>query len=274
MRASTICILVFSGAFLAWAGDPPEALAGADPGTAITDRADPDGATSDSAAENKSSSDDDAADPAVEAAAEPTTDPEAGRILGIIPDNKIVTSSRSRNEEPLTARQKYWLATKDTIDPYTFVLAGFYAGIEQWQDDYPSWRLGAQGYGRRFGAAYADQVVGNYLTEGILPALLREDPRYFRKGTGSGWSRMGYALTRSVITRTDRHRDRFNYSEVVGNAAAAGISDLYYPHSEATLGETAEKFGVQMISDAAFNVLIEFWPDMRRTIFRHAPFLH
>lgn len=201
-------------------------------------------------------------------------DSEAGRILGIIPDNKIVPSTKKDTEEPLTARQKYWLATKDTIDPYTFVLAGFYAGIAQWQHDYPSWQQGGAGYGRRFGAAYADQAVGNYLTEGILPALLHEDPRYFRKGTGSGWARTAYALSRVLITPTDCQKTEFNYSEIVGNAAAAGISNLYYPRSEATLGETGEKFAVQMVSDAAFNILLEFWPDMRRSVFRHVPLLH
>jgi hypothetical protein len=214
---------------------------------------------------------------AADQVAQPDTtapDPEAGRILGILPDNKIVSSTKAATEEPLTTRAKYVLAFRDTTDPSTFLLAGFYAGIAQWQNDYPSWKLGAAGYGRRLGAAYADQAVGNYLTEAILPALLREDPRYFRKGTGGGWSRTAYALTRVLITRTDRGRNDFNYSEFIGNGAAAGISNLYYPHSEATLGETGEKFAVQVVSDAAFNIILEFWPDMRRVVARHTPFFH
>ena len=201
-------------------------------------------------------------------------DPEAGRILGVIPDNKIVPSTKSSTEEPLKPGEKFALATKDTIDPFTFVLAGFYAGVAQWQNDYPTWKQGAVGYGRRFGAAYADQVVGNYLTEAIVPVIFHEDPRYFRKGTGGGWSRLSYALTRTVITRTDRSRNEFNYSEFVGNAAAAGISNLYYPASERTVGETGEKFAIQIVSDSAFNILLEFWPDMRRMLGKHDPFKH
>ena len=95
-----------------------------------------------------------------------------------------------------------------------------------------------------------------------------EDPRYFRKGTGSKWGRLDYALTRVVITRTDSGGASFNYAEVIGNGAAAGLSTLYYPAVERTVGETAEKLGFQLVSDAGFNALLEFWPEMRHTIFR------
>lgn len=204
----------------------------------------------------------------------PVDNPEAGRIFGVIPDNKIVPSSKASTEEPLTSRGKFGLAWRDTIDPFTFVLAGFYAGLAQWQNDYPTWKQGGQGYGKRFGAAYADQVVGNYLTEAILPALLHEDPRYFRKGGGGGWARTSYALTRVLITRSDRGKNEFNYSEIAGNAAGAGVSNLYYPASERTVGETGEKFAIQIVSDAAFNILLEFWPDMHRMIAKRVPFIH
>ncbi len=199
-------------------------------------------------------------------------DPEAGRILGLIPDNKVVPSTKTATEEPLTPGGKFLLASKDTIDPFTFVLAGFNAGIAQWQNDYPAWKQGGVGYGKRFGAAYADQAIGNYFTEAIIPVLMHEDPRYFRKGTGTKWSRMTYAMTRTVVTRTDRGKSQFNYSEFVGNAAAAGIANLYYPASERSVGETGEKFAIQIASDSAFNVLLEFWPDMRRVFLKHGPF--
>lgn len=210
------------------------------------------------------------------AIAEPVTvqDPEAGRVLGLIPDNKIVPSAKRATEEMLTPGAKFVLASKDTIDPFTFVLAGFYAGIAQWQNDYRSWKQGGLGFGKRLGAAYADQAVGNYFTEAIVPVLLHQDPRYFRKGTGTGWSRLRYALTRTVITRTDAGKTQFNYSEVVGNAMAAGISNLYYPANERTVGETGEKLGIQVGSDSAFNILLEFWPDMRRVLVKRTPFKH
>jgi hypothetical protein len=206
-------------------------------------------------------------DAAAQDSAQPAAEEPEGRILGVIPNNKTVPQSAPK-EEPLTTRKKFNLAFKDTTDPFTVVLASFYAGIAQWQNDFPTFGQGGTGYAKRFGAAYADQAIGNYLTEAILPSLLREDPRYFRKGTGSARHRINYALSRTFITRTDRGRDRFNYSEIVGNGLAAGISNLYYPASERTAGETMEKFGVQVVSDSAFNILLEFWPDLKHAILR------
>src|SRR6516225_3263163 len=101
-----------------------------------------------------------------------------GRVLGVIPAHKII-STTSLAIEPLAPRGKFNLAFKDTVDPFTFVSAAFYGGIAQWQNDYPGYGQGAQGYSKRFAAAYADQAIGNYLTEAIFPVLLRQDPRYF-----------------------------------------------------------------------------------------------
>jgi hypothetical protein len=190
-----------------------------------------------------------------------------GRVLGVIPANKILPTA-SPAIEPLTAGGKFRLAFKDTVDPFTFASAGFYAGIAQWHNDSAGYGQGAQGYSKRFAAAYADLAIGNYFTEAIMPTVLREDPRYFRLGTGGGLTRLKYALSRTLITRTDSGKSRFNSSEFLGNAAAAGISTLYYPAADRTAGEVSEKFGIQVIGDTAFNVLIEFWPDMRRLIVR------
>ena len=202
---------------------------------------------------------------------QPSTDvsstiPDEGRILGIIPNNKTVPLTPA--ETALTRRGKFDLAFKDTFDPFTFVAAGFYAGLAQWQNDYAPFGQGGTGFAKRFGAAYADQAIGNYMTEAILPSLLHQDPRYFRKGSGSPWRRVGYALSRTIISRTDTGRKTFNYSEFAGNAAAAAISNAYYPASERTAGEACEKLTIQLVSDTGFNVLLEFWPDMRHAIFR------
>jgi hypothetical protein len=203
---------------------------------------------------------------------QPSTDafpasPEEGRILGVIPNNKTAPQL-APVEAPLTPRGKFSLAFKDTVDPFTFVSAGFYAGVAQWQDDYAPFGQGGTGYAKRFGAAYADQAIGNYMTEAIFPSLLHQDPRYFRKGSGGPWRRVSYALSRTIITRTDTGRKAFNYSEIAGNAVAAAISSAYYPASVRTAGEAGEKLTVQLVSDSAFNVLLEFWPDMRHAIFR------
>ena len=92
----------------------------------------------------------------------------------------------------------------------------------------PEFGQGWAGYGRRVGTSYADQAIGNMMTEGIFPSILHEDPRYFRRGYGSFWSRTFYAATRVFVTKTDSGGTRFNFSEVLGNAAGTAISDAYY----------------------------------------------
>ena len=167
---------------------------------------------------------------------------------------------------PLTTGAKFVLAAHDSFDPFNWALAGVYAGVYQWQRDYPGFGQGAAGYAKRYGATFSDGAISTYISEAILPTLLHEDPRYFRLGEGSKWRRIGYALTRVLITKTDTGARRFNNSEIEGNLIAASIENVYYPPSNRTVGDTIEKFGIGVISDAGFNVLREFWPDMRRKV--------
>jgi hypothetical protein len=204
--------------------------------------------------------------PVAPVAPDATAAEDDGRIFGIIPDNKVPVPGAF--SKALTSREKYRLAFRETADPFTFVLAGFTASVSQWRNTSAEFGQGGAGYAKRFGAAYADQAIGNYVTEAILPSLLKQDPRYFRKGTGTKWRRLEYAVTRVGVTRTDSGKAEFNYSEIAGNAAATGIGNLYYPTSERSARETGERFGVQVMSDGAFNVLLEFWPDVRRAMFR------
>ena len=121
-------------------------------------------------------------------------------------------------------KQKFTIASKDSFDYPLIMLGAAIAGIGQWSNDNPSFGQGAAGFARRFGTSYADQAIGNIMTEGLFPSFLREDPRYFRRGTGSKWSRTFYAATRVFVTHTDAGTLRFNYSEVLGNAAAVAAA--------------------------------------------------
>jgi hypothetical protein len=118
------------------------------------------------------------------------------------------------------------------------------------------------------GGAFADQAIGNFMTEAFVPATLHQDPRYFTKGKGGFWRRTGYAISREVITRGDNGHSQFNTSELAGNAVAAGISNLYYPSQDRSFGNTANKWGQQIGLDTLFNVMKGFWPDTRRNLSR------
>ncbi len=188
-------------------------------------------------------------------------------IMGVVP-NYATVNDPPKVYTPLTTREKFSTAAHDSFDPFNWVLAGVYAGVYQAKNEYAGFGQGFQGYAKRYGAVFADGAISTYLSEGIMPTILHEDPRFFRLGEGTKWHRISYAFTRVLVTRTDAGGQRFNNSEIVGNLIAAGISNLYYPESDRSVGVTFQKFGVGVMSDAAFNVLKEFWPDMKHKVLR------
>ncbi len=181
---------------------------------------------------------------------------EKQRVLSIIPNFYV---SYVPNAAPLNSRQKFELAWKTTLDPVTFAVSGIFAGIEQAQNTFPGYGQGAQGYGKRYGASLADSMTGTFLASAILPSLFRQDPRYFYKGTGSKRSRFFYALSSAVICKGDNGHWQPNYSNILGNLAAGGISNLYYPASDRNgAGLTFENGFIGVGSTAVANVLQEF----------------
>lgn len=194
----------------------------------------------------------------------PDQPPPDKRVFGVLPNYR--TTNESAVYTPITVKQKFIIGSKDSFDYPLVLLAGALAGVGQLSNQNESFGQGTAGFARRLGTAYGDQAIGNMMTEAIFPSMLHEDPRYFRRGQGSGWSRFGYALSRVLVTRTDAGGRRFNYSEVLGNATAVAISNSYYPDNR-TAGANAAKLGEQIATDAVSQVLKEFWPDIKRKLF-------
>jgi hypothetical protein len=186
---------------------------------------------------------------------------ESKRILGIIPNYR--TSPSLQNYEPLTTREKFKIASQDAFDRGTVGLAALFGAEGQLTNANRSFGQGGAGYGRYFGTAYGDLVIGDYMTEAVFPTLLHQDPRYFRRGTGSGWSRLGYAMGQIFWTHRDSGGTQFNYSEVIGNSTAVAISNAYYADNR-TAADGVSKLGMQLGVDMAANILKEFWPDLER----------
>ncbi len=190
-----------------------------------------------------------------------TVEGEDKRIFGVLPNYR--TAEMSAEFAPISARRKLKIATKDSFDYPLAILAGLYAGLYQLEDNHPEFGQGLKGYASRLGTSYADQVIGNYLTEGIMPIVFREDPRYFRMSEGPKKKRIGYALTRIFVTHTDSGKTSFNFAEVVGNGMAAGIGLSYYPDSR-NVSDFMLNWGTQLGTDATSQVLKEFWPDVKK----------
>jgi hypothetical protein len=191
-----------------------------------------------------------------EVAQEEMHEEEKQRLVGVLP-NFFVTYDW--HAPPLSAKQKYELAWKTMIDPSNFVVSGATAGIQQWQNDFSGYGQGAQGYAKRYGASFADGAIGNVLGGAVLPSLLHQDPRYFYKGTGSIRSRALYALAAALVCKGDNGRWQPNYSSVLGDFAAGGISNIYYPSTDRNgAGLTIENGLLGVVGDAVGNLVQEF----------------
>jgi hypothetical protein len=194
--------------------------------------------------------------PQVEVAQEQLKVEEQQRVLGIVPNFYV---SYIPNAAPLDGKQKFQLALRTVVDPVTFLFVGAVAGVQQEQGHFKAYGTGPGGYARRYGANYGDTVSGTFLGGALFPWLLRQDPRYFYKGTGSFGSRMYYAISRAVITKGDNQRWQANYSAVLGDLASGAISNLYYPADDrhgAAL--TFENAAIGVASGAAANIFQEF----------------
>src|SRR5580704_6745497 len=185
------------------------------------------------------------------------------RLFFALPN--FLTLENSAHVPPMTAAQKYKVAVRSSFDYVQFPWYAALAGISQAQNSEPGYGQGAEGYAKRFGSAFADGTIENFMVNAVVPAALHTDPRYYQLGKGGFVHRTGYALSRLFITRTDSGHNTFNFGEIGGSGMAAALSTYsYHPKSDKTLSNTASVWGTQVGYDAILIVLNEFWPDIRR----------
>jgi hypothetical protein len=199
--------------------------------------------------------------------ANPTVGQQTKRILWIAPNFAAVSANTT--PPPLTARGKFHLSFDDSVDYTSFVWAGMLAGQSMALRSYPELHEGAAGYARYYWRGFADQASGAFFTEALVPALTREDPRYYTLGHGSYFRRAIYSLAQVVLTRTDSGGTSFNMSEIFGNGLEAGLANAYYPPEERGMRKTMDSWGVGIESAAANNLVKEFWPDIHEALVRH-----
>jgi hypothetical protein len=188
------------------------------------------------------------------------------RIFGVVPNYRTVDSSLPFS--PLSNRQKLSIAAHDSFDWPTYVLAGGFAFLRPGAKEATAYGGGVEGYVNRYVRSGADQIMGNMLSEGLLPIVLHEDPRYFRLGTGRFGTRLASALSQIVVARNDKDRPTFNISEFLGNAIAVGVSTAYSPTLDSWSRRT-DKLFLMISTDALSNVIKEFGPDIRQRFLPH-----
>lgn len=194
----------------------------------------------------------------------PRVAPQNARLFWVLPN--YTTVEEREQFTPLSTATKFKLSAKTMTDPVTVFFIGGIALLGQARNSDPSYGPGFQGYDKRFATFYADTGIGTLMTTSVFPTLLRQDPRYFQLGKGSKWHRALYSASRIFVARSDHGELQFNYSEIVGNAVAAGISNTYHPQSQRTLGNTISIWGTDTMLNMICNLAKEFWPDIRRKL--------
>ena len=200
---------------------------------------------------------------------QPQIAPQNRRLFWVLPN--YTTVEQREQFTPLSTGTKFKLSAKTMTDPVTVSFIGGIALLGQARNSDPTYGQGFQGYDKRFATFYADTGIGTLMTTSVFPTVLRQDPRYFQLGKGSKWHRALYSASRIFVARSDRGDLQFNYSEIVGNAVAAGISNAYHPETQRTLGNTISVWGTDTMLNMICNVAKEFWPDIRRKIRKQSP---
>lgn len=180
---------------------------------------------------------------------------ETQRVFGVFQN---FYTSYIWDAKPMPAKQKYRLAFRSLIDPPQFLIVAGVAGAEHYNGTYPGYGPGIEGYGKRYGAALADQVTGRLIGSAILPSLLHQDPRYFYQGSGSVPSRTFHAVSHTFTARGDNGHIQPNYSHLLGTLAAAGIANLYHPETSRGVGDTFQNFGINTAGNIVGNLVREF----------------
>jgi hypothetical protein len=191
--------------------------------------------------------------------------PKNDRIFMVLPNYGTVEHPMA-TLTPLSVKEKFKIGAEDAFDTYSVPLAAIVAAINQASYADAAWGQGWGAYGKRFAAGYGDTVLGSFMTSGVFPSMLREDPRYFRLGTGGFRKRSFYAIKKIFVIRTDSGNTTFNFSEFGGNAAAAGISLTYHTRQDRNASNFFSDYATQIGIDVFANQLKEFWPDIRKKL--------
>lgn len=188
----------------------------------------------------------------------------AGKLVGYMTKRSLFFPDIAASPHPLSTGGKFELFVNESISPETVVVSGISAGFEQWRDTPPGYGLGAEGYGKRFGASMATNASSNFFGTFLGASLLRQDPRFFPQTHPTFWGSVTYSARRLFVTRSDSGNEVFNASGLIGPLAGETLANTYLPKTEQTSAKTGERYGIDLAWKFAGNMFKNYWP----TIFR------
>jgi len=164
----------------------------------------------------------------------------------------------------LALKDKFFFFVQDSFDPVNLLSTAFAAGIDQAENNDPSYGQGAQGYAKRWGAEYGGGVISRFFKYFAYPTIFSEDPRYYRLAHGSGGKRLLHAMQHALVAHQDDGTRMFNFSEWLGTTSAVVLTNTYHPDARRGVANTAERVGLSVLQDTGFDALREFWPEISR----------
>ncbi len=164
----------------------------------------------------------------------------------------------------LALKDKFFFFVQDSFDPVNLLSTAFAAGIDQAENNDPSYGQGTQGYAKRWGAEYGGGVISRFFKDFAYPTIFSEDPRYYRLAHGSGGKRLLHAVQHALVAHHDDGTRMFNFSEWLGTTSAVVLTNTYHPDARRGVANTAERVGLSVLQDTGFDALREFWPEISR----------
>jgi len=187
------------------------------------------------------------------------------RVLGLVPNFRSVSADVKL--PPMSPKEKFIVAGKDTFDYSALFVAGIQAGFAMNSKSYPEFGQGLKGYGQYYWHTLADTASENFFVGGIGPVVFKQDNRFYTLGHGSFGKRSFYAVTRVLVTRKDDGDETFNFSEVIGSGASAGFSTLWYPKQYQTWTKVGQKWLTSDLIDCFNFWWKEWWPTANKYVF-------
>jgi hypothetical protein len=161
---------------------------------------------------------------------------------------------------------KFVLFVQDSTDMVTFLGSGFSAGLDQAENADHTFGQGAQGYGKRFGAEFADRASSRFFRDFAYPWMFSEDPRYYRLGEGHAGTRLLHAAEHAVVAHRDSGKPMFNFSVWLGTASSVVLSNTYHPDNQRGFASAAQRVAFSILQGMGADVLREFWPQISRKL--------
>jgi len=167
---------------------------------------------------------------------------------------------------PLSVKQKFELFAGESVAPSRFLRSAAGAGVSQARNSLDGYGQGMGGYGKRFGSSMATAASSNFFGTFLISSMLHRDPRYFVTLHGGPGHRIGYALSRIVVSRTDEGKNAANWAGMIAPLLAEGLANSYLPVKEQTAGRTFQRYGIRIGLNTAGNALREYWPTIFRSL--------